>query len=40
MTIFGRSDFTEHTQQNNKDLTPHLGGQFIPVRGGQGHRPF
>jgi hypothetical protein len=23
-----RSDLTEHTKQNNKDLTPGLGGQF------------
>jgi hypothetical protein len=32
-----RSSFTEHTKQNNKDLTLGLGGQFIPAKGGQGY---
>jgi hypothetical protein len=30
-----RSDFTEHSIQNNKDLTPGLGGQFILTKDGQ-----
>ena len=32
-----RSFFTEHTKQNNKDLTPDFGGHFIPANEGQGH---
>jgi hypothetical protein len=30
-----RSVFTEHSKQNNKDLTPGWGGQLVPVEGGQ-----
>jgi hypothetical protein len=29
------SSFTEHTKQNNKNLTPDFGGQFAPAKGGQ-----
>jgi hypothetical protein len=40
ITLFNRyqsrSDFTEHPKQNNKDLTPDLGGQSIPANFGQG----
>jgi hypothetical protein len=31
-----RSDFTEHSIQNNKDLTPGLSGQFVTANDGQG----
>jgi len=27
-----RSGITEHPKQNNKNLTPALGGQFTPVK--------
>lgn len=32
-----RSYFPEHPKQNNKDLTPGLGGQFLPAKCGQGY---
>jgi hypothetical protein len=34
---FGRSDYSKHTIQNNKDLTPDFGGQIIPDRNGRCH---
>jgi hypothetical protein len=35
-TLKIRSESTEHSKQNNKDLTPGWGGQFVPVKRGQG----
>jgi hypothetical protein len=32
-----RSDFTEHSKRNNKNLTPGFGGQFVQANYGQGY---
>jgi hypothetical protein len=37
LTTIGRSTFTEHATQNNKDLNLGWGGQFDKDNNGKGH---
>jgi hypothetical protein len=40
LTTFGRSNYHNFISLDIKDLTPATYGQFIPAKGGQGHRLF